>query len=169
MNLLPPDLQVWTSWVCKKLFLIRHENLSGPESTPRQFPGNRRPYLNDGPVPTPDGVQAHFRPPFLRASVYLVHLRFFFRPITKFARPSFAVFFSSGCGRALRVLRASFSGLFWAPFPSLYPPFFVPACRHAWGVVSRFSSFTFFTRRTLAESFEVLSRSLPLGSIPRGC
>ena len=61
MDRFPLDLQVRISWVCKKLFLIRHKNLSGPDFTPRQLPGNRRHRLDDGPVPTLNGVQAHFR------------------------------------------------------------------------------------------------------------
>ena len=50
MDQFPLDLQVWIPWVCKKLFLIRHENLSGPDFTPRQLPGSRQPRLDDGPV-----------------------------------------------------------------------------------------------------------------------
>ena len=107
------------------MFLIRHKNLSGPDFTPRQLPGNHQPRLDDGPVSTSNGVQAHFRS---FSSVCLPRaLLVFFRPAFKVARPSFAVFFSSGCGRALRVLRASFPGLFGAPFPpspsSLFPTF----------------------------------------------
>ena len=189
MDQFPLDLQVWIPWVCKKLFLIRHENLSGPDFTPRQLPGSRQPRLDDGPVFHPKRRSSSLSFVF-RAFAYLVHfrfssgqpfsphdrpLRYFSRrvvgePYASFARPSPVL---SGFPPFHPLLYSPpLVGLFTATplhTPSFSAPLFAPVCRHAYGGFSRYTLIASFTRRTLAKSFEVLPRPYPLHSPTRGC